>query len=139
MELTRNQMHHIIMTVIYNELVDFKFGNESFVRDVKEIIESLCEDDFDNVDPYVKDTAIISLQKYSEIVTAYIPYLKNWKWERLPLLTQSILLMSYTHFYFIEKVNKKVVINIAVDLAKKYIDDKQAKFINAILDNGVLK
>ena len=139
MELTRNQMHHIIMTVIYNELVDFKFGNESFVRDIKEIIEELCEDSFDNVNPYIKDTAIVSLQRYSEIVSAYIPYLKNWKWERLPLLTQSILLMSYTHYYFVERADKKVVINIAVDLAKKYIDDKQAKFINAILDKGVLQ
>ena len=127
------------MTVIYNELVDFKFGNESFVRDIKEIIEELCEDSFDNVNPYIKDTAIVSLQRYSEIVSAYIPYLKNWKWERLPLLTQSILLMSYTHYYFVERADKKVVINIAVDLAKKYIDDKQAKFINAILDKGVLQ
>ena len=46
--------------------------------------------------------------------------------------------MSYTHYKFIEKVDKKVVINVAVDLAKKYIDDKQAKFINGILDSGVL-
>ena len=98
----------------------------------------MCEEDYDKVDPYLKNTVMVSLQKYSEIVKAYIPYLKNWKWERLPLLTQAILLMSYTHFYFIEKVDKKVVINIAVNLAKKYIDDKQAKFINGILDGGVL-
>ena len=47
--------------------------------------------------------------------------------------------MSYTHYHYIEKVDKKIVINIAVTLAKKYIDDKQAKFINGILDNGVLE
>ena len=80
----------------------------------------------------------MSLKNYGEIKRAYEPYLKNWKWERLPLLTQAILLMSYTHYKYIEKVDKKVVINVAVELAKKYIDDKQAKFINAILDNGVL-
>ena len=72
-------------------------------------------------------------------MNAYIPHLRNWKWERLPLLTQAILLMSYAHYYYIEKVDKKIVINVAVDLAKKYIDDKQAKFINAILDSEVLK
>ena len=48
--------------------------------------------------------------------------------------------MSYTHFYYVEKgkVDKKVVINTAVELAKKYVEEKQAKFINAILEK-VLK
>jgi len=135
---TRNQQHTIIMTVIYNELIDFTFGDKTFVRDAKALISSLCEQEYDDVDSYVKDNVLIALQKYAEIVNAFTPYLKNWKWERLPLLTQAILLQSYTHFYYVEKVSKKIVINIAVNLAKKYIDDKQAKFINAILDAGVL-
>ena len=139
MEVSRNQQHYIIMTAIYNELTDFVFGKENEYRNASDIIASLCECDFQEVDPYIVDSVMVSLQKYGEIVAAYLPYLKNWKWERLPLLTQAILLMSYTHFYFIEKVDKKVVINIAVNLAKKYIDEKQAKFINAILDAGVLK
>lgn len=139
MEATsRNQAHVIVMTAIYNELVDFKFGDNNFVRDAKELISSLCEQDYEEVDPYIKDTVLISLAKYGEVVNAFMPYLRNWKWERLPVLTQAILLMSYVHFYYIEKVDKKVVVNIAVDLAKKYVDDKQAKFINAILDSGVL-
>lgn len=135
---SRNQAHVTVMTVIYNELIDFKFGQESFVRDAKEMIENLCECDYENVDPYIKNTVMTSLQKYGEIVNAYLPYLRNWKWDRLPTLTQAILLMSYTHYFYTEKVDKKVIVNVAVNLAKKYIDDKQAKFINAILDSGVL-
>ena len=42
--------------------------------------------------------------------------------------------MSYAHFYYVEKIDKRIVINVAVELAKKYIEEKQAKFINAILD-----
>lgn len=139
MALTRNQTHYVIMTAIYNELAAFNYGDSNSVREIKDILSGLCEEDFDSIDSYIKDTVLISLKKYGEIVRAYLPYLRNWKWERLPLLTQAILLMSYTHFYFVEKVEKKIVINIAVDLAKKYIDDKQAKFINGILDNGVLQ
>ena len=140
MALSRNQTHLVIMTVIYNELVDYSFSDgTNFSRSAQEMIcEMVGEPDYEKIDPFIKDMVMVSLQKYGEIVTAYTPYLRNWKWERLPLLTQAILLMSYTHFYFVEKVDKKVVINIAVDLAKKYIDDKQAKFINAILDGGVL-
>ena len=139
MDITRNQQHYIIMTVIYNELTDFTFGDQKVFRDARELIAGLCECDIKEVDPYIIDTVMVSLQKYGDIKNAFLPYLRNWTWERLPLLTQSILLMSYTHFYYIEKVDKKVVINVAVNLAKKYIDEKQAKFINGILDSGVLQ
>ena len=127
------------MTVIYNELTDFTFGEQKISRDARELIAELCECDYKDVDNYVIDTVMVSLQRYGDIKNAFIPYLRNWSWDRLPLLTQAILLMSYTHFYFIEKIDKKVVINVAVNLAKKYIDDKQAKFINGILDSGVLQ
>lgn len=138
MEISRNQQHFIIMTVIYNELTDFTFGEGKLVRNALELTASLCECEENEIDPYVRDTVLTSLKNYSEIRNAYTPYLKAWKWERLPLLTQSILLMSYAHYKYIEKVDKTVIINVAVELAKKYVDDKQAKFINAILDSGVL-
>ena len=134
MELSRNQEHFIIMTVIYNELTDFTFGEGKLVRSANEIISSMCSE----ASPFVIDSIMISLQKYGEIKNAYIPYLNKWKWERLPLLTQAILLMSYTHYKYLGPVDKNIVINIAVNLAKKYIDDKQAKFINGLLDSGVL-
>lgn len=135
---TRNQENTLIMMVVYNVLVDYKFGNNSFVRDVKTLICDIAGKEYDEVSDYVKDSVMVTCDKYGEIVNAFIPYLKNWEWNRLPTLTQSILICSYAHFYYIEKVDKKVIINIAVNLAKKFIDDKQAKFINAILDNGLL-
>ena len=139
MELSRNQQHYIIMVAIYNELTDFTYGEHQTNRSAEDIIASLCDCDIKDVPPFIIDSVMVSLSKYGEIKQAYAPYLKNWKWERLPLLTQAILLMSYTNFYFIEKTDKAVIINIAVELAKKYIDDKQAKFINGILDKGVLQ
>ena len=136
MALSRNQTHLVIMTVIYNELVDYSFSDGSnFSRSAQEMIcEMVGEPDYEKIDPFIKDMVMVSLQKYGEIVTAYTPYLRNWKWERLPLLTQAVLLMSYAHFYYVEKIDKRIVINTAVELAKKYIEEKQAKFINAILD-----
>jgi len=139
MPLTRNQEHYIIMTVIYDELDDFVYGDGKSVRDARELIEEVAEIPYEEVSDYVKDTIFLSLQKYGEIVKAYEPYLKDWKWSRLPSLTRAILLMSYTHFFYTEKVDKKVVISIAVDLAKKYVEDKQAKFINALLDKVLVK
>jgi len=138
MSLPRNQQHYIIMTIIYDELVDFSTNVSEMERDARELISEMCDQPYDEVDDFIKNVVILSLTKYGIIRDAYIPYLKSWKWERLPLLTQAILLMSYAHYYFVEKSDKRVVIDVAVNLAKKYIDIKQSHFINAILD-GVLK
>ena len=138
MDISRNKSHYIIMTVIYNELLDHSIGNEQYFRDANELIEEISETQFDEVDDFIKNSVALSLKNYGKALDAIKPLLVGWEWERIPLLTRAILIMSYTHFYFVEKVDKKVVINIALDLAKKYIDLKQTKFINAILD-GVLK
>ena len=133
-KISRNQEHFIIMTVIYDELADFKAGENQPFRDVNEIILEITDIPLADHSEYLQNTIANVLNHYGEIVNAFIPHLKNWKWERLPLLTQAVLLMSYAHFYYVEKVDKRIVINIAVELAKKYIEEKQAKFINAILD-----
>ena len=133
-KISRNQEHFIIMTVIYDELADFTAGKDQPFRDVNEIIMEITDIPLEKHSKYLQNTIANVLNHYGEIVNAYIPHLKNWKWDRLPLLTQSVLLMSYAHFYYVEKVDKRIVINIAVELAKKYIEEKQAKFINAILD-----
>jgi len=138
MSLPRNQQHYIIMTIIYDELVDFSTNVSEMERDARELISEMCDQPYDEVDDFIKNVIILSLTKYGIIRDAFVPYLKSWKWERLPLLTQAILLMSYAHYYFVEKSDKRVVIDVAVNLAKKYIDIKQSQFINAILD-GVLK
>ena len=133
-KISRNQEHFIIMTVIYDELADFKAGESQPFRDVNEIILEITDVPLAEHSEYLQNTIANVLNHYGEIVNVFIPHLKNWKWERLPLLTQAVLLMSYAHFYYVEKVDKRIVINIAVELAKKYIEEKQAKFINAILD-----
>lgn len=132
-KISRNQENYIIMTVIYDELTDFTSGNQTF-RDVNEIILQITDIPLAEHSAYVQNCIANVLTHYGEIVSAFQPYLRNWVWDRLPLLTRAVLLMSYAHFYYVEKIDKRIVINVAVDLAKKYIEEKQAKFINAILD-----
>lgn len=134
--ISRNQSHYFIMSAIYIELADFNFAKEETSRPAEEVIKDLLDEE-EEIPLFILDSVNLSLLHYADALKAITPYLKNWKWERIPLLSQAILLMSYTHFYYVEKdkVDKKVVINTAIDLAKKYVDEKQAKFINAILEN----
>ena len=124
------------MTVIYDELSDFVLGEGKGFRDARQLLADVAEMPYSEISPYVKNVVAYSLNNYGAIKDVFTPHLVKWKWERLPLLTQSILLMSYAHSK-VTNDDKVVIINIAVNLAKKYIEEKQAKFINAILD-GVL-
>ena len=133
-KISRNQENFIIMTVIYDELADFVAGSNQPFRDVNEIILEITDIPLKEHSAYVQNSIASVLSHYGEIVSAFQPHLRNWVWERLPLLTRAVLLMSYAHFYYVEKIDKRIVINVAVELAKKYIEEKQAKFINAILD-----
>ena len=132
-KISRNQENFIIMTVIYDELNDYVAGQDHF-RDVNEIILQITDIPLNEHSAYVQNSIANVLSHYGGIVSAFQPHLRNWVWERLPLLTRAVLLMSYAHFYYVEKIDKRIVINVAVELAKKYIEEKQAKFINAILD-----
>lgn len=138
MEINRNQQHYIIMTVIYDELNDFYLNGGKVFRDARDLTSELCEMPYEEVDDFIKSSIANSLQNYGTIVSEISKFLKGWTWERLPLLTRAIFMMSYAHFYYVEKIDKRIVINIAVDLAKKYTEPEQAKFIHAVLD-GVLK
>ena len=135
-KISRNQENFIIMTVIYDEIADQTSSRTNNFRDVNEIITGMTDEGltFEQHSAYVQNMISTTLNNYGAIVSAFEPHLRNWKWDRLQLLTRAVLLMSYAHFYYVEKIDKRIVINTAVELAKKYIEDKQAKFINAILD-----
>lgn len=135
MALSRNQQNYLIMTTIYMELNDFNYGDKSDPRSAKEILLGLLEEyNETSIPPFVEDMVNVSLLHYGEAVELFSAHLKDWKWERIPLLTQAILLMSYTHFKYIEPIDKAIVIDVAVRLTKEYVEEKQAKFVNAILD-----
>ena len=60
-------------------------------------------------------------------------YLENWDLDRLGKTDKAILrLGAYELIHY--DTPKVVVINEAVELAKKYSDDRVVKLINAVLD-----
>ena len=134
-EMSRNKQQFIVMTVIYNVLSDLEVNKNNIFIDPRTIISDLCECDYDDAPEYIKKLVYISLKNYGEIVNKVSPNLKGWRWVRLPLLSRAIIVMSYARYYFFgDKIDKRIVIDVAVNLAKKYIEEKQASFINALLD-----
>ena len=58
---------------------------------------------------------------------------ENWRFERLAAIDRAILRLAI-HELLLEKTPHKVVINEAVDLAKKFSGEDSGSFVNGILD-----
>ncbi|MBN1213719.1 MAG: transcription antitermination factor NusB [candidate division Zixibacteria bacterium] len=60
---------------------------------------------------------------------------KNWDIKRIAELDRIILRMAMVEMKFMPDIPEKVVLNEAIELAKKYSTGESPSFINGILDN----
>ena len=62
----------------------------------------------------------------------------KWQFSRLSPVDKSILRLAVYQFKFCPDIPPKVVINEAIELAKKFSTDKSPAFVNGVLD-AILK
>ena len=126
MKLTRTEAREKIMIILYQ--IDF-YIKDNISFDVEEVIKENLEMD----NKYVKDIVHGVLENLDEIDKIITKYLENWSLDRLGKTDRAILrLATYEMLYY--DTPEVVVINEAVELSKKYSDDKVVKLINAVLD-----
>ena len=126
MKLTRTQAREKIMIILYQ--IDF-YKKENISYDLEEVFKENLEID----NKYVRDIVNGVLENTDNIDKIINKYLENWNLNRLGKTDKAILrLGTYELLYF--DTPDVVAINEAVELAKKYSDDKVVKLINAVLD-----
>lgn len=128
--LSRNEEHELIMSCIYDALIYVNMNKEF---SVEEIMCSVFDVEFDEISMFAKEMVVKSLSHLNEIKNIFQEKMPKWSFDRINLVEQSILIMSYTHKQ-IENLDKSIIINIAVKLAKKFLDKDDYKFVNGILD-----
>ncbi len=74
---------------------------------------------------------------YQEINDFLASNLKGYTLDRLNKIDLAILILAIIELKYIKENPKEVIINEAVELAKKYSTEKSPKFINGILANIV--
>ena len=72
-------------------------------------------------------------EKIAEIDSAIADLSKGWKLSRMPGIDRSILRMAVYELRFMPKARPGIVINEAVELAKRFGTDESGRFINGIL------
>lgn len=141
-ELSRNQLNEKAAFALYDILTYQDMKEEA---NVEEIISSLLDVPYKECDIYLKSLVIATLRHLPEMVGIFNSNMNKWTFDRLNRLEQAILLVSYAHFFYVEDDEKKseadkgAVINTAVELSKTYLDAKDYKFVNAILDKLLVR
>ncbi len=126
--MTRRDKRDIIIKVIYQinllESIEEKYK-------VKDLIKEFIDSD----DLFIEDTIKGIVKNKKDLIDLINKYLSNkWSYDRIPMMDQSILLLSIYEMLYTDTPNK-VIIDEAIELSKLYSDDDMPKVINGVLDN----
>lgn len=127
--LSRSELREKAMTIIY-QISLYKKNKMEF--DVDSVIKENLEVD----NEFVKDLVYGVITSYDELGELANKYLKNWTIDRLDMTGASILRIALYEIKYMDTPDV-VVINEAVELAKKYSDDDVKNMINAVLDKVI--
>lgn len=122
----RSELREIIMKVIYQTYILENTKNE---YDVNSLIKEQIEVENDFINNCVE--GIIKNQK--EINKLANKYMNNWTIDRLNKVDKAILSLAIYELMYTDTPSV-VAINEAIELSKKYSEEKVTKMINGVLD-----
>ena len=122
--------------------MELLFSMELSKNTYEETIETFIEDyemDLKTIDvDYIKNVVKVVTDNLEDIDSRIVNALVNWKLDRVSKVNLIILRLAVGEMLFVDDVPGSVAINEAVELTKKYSDEKSTSFVNGVLDK-VLK
>ena len=125
--MNRSELRNIIIKVLY----------QVYIYESKKIpydLDNLIKEQLEITNNFVNDTLKGILKNQKEIEQKANKYMKDWTIDRISLVDKAILSLGIYELLYTETPDI-VSINEAVELSKKYSDEKVTKMINAVLDN----
>lgn len=126
MGVTRSELREKVMTILY-QISLYKTNK------IEYDIDKVIEDNIEIQNEFVKEMVYGVITYKDTLDRIANEYLSNWTIDRLDGVGQEILRMGIYEMKYTDTPDL-VVINEAVELAKKYSDDSVRKMINAVLD-----
>lgn len=108
----------------------------------KDTVEEAVETFVDNYEGNIKEIdltyvkrALIGIDNNKEAIDEAISLnLQNWKIDRISKVNLTILRLAVYEILFDENVPRNVAINEALEITRKYSDEKSVSFVNGVLD-----
>ena len=117
---------------VFGLLFETEFRNE---ESKEEIYDSSSDNRELPDDSYIKDTFFAVCEKRDEIDAVIGENAHGWKPERLGNVSRAILRLAVYELMFVPTIPYNVTINEAIELAKKFDDEKARPFINGVLNS----
>ena len=126
---TRSELREKIMIILYQIDINRK-------QNIDYSVEEIIRENLDIDNEFVRDIVYGVITYESDIIKEANKYMKDWSIERIDKTGAAILKMAIYELKFTD-TPPIVVINEAIELAKKYSDDDVRKMINAVLDKMI--
>ena len=118
--------------------MELLFGMTLSKDTVEEVVETFVENYEGNIKEidltYVKRALIGVENNKKAIDEAISSNLQNWKIDRISKVNLTILRLAAYEILFDENVPINVAINEALEITRRYSDEKSVSFINGVLD-----
>ena len=128
----RNTSRRLAMQAIYQSELSKTSIDEALTNLFEE--EKLTEETRE----FTKRLAEGALGKKDDLDRKIKEFSKNWEIGRISMINKAILMLAFYELLYEKDTPKAVVINEALELAKRYSDPESARFINGILDSAVV-
>ncbi len=118
----------------YNDFAVESLKRDGFIKTKEDVNKKKdIAEIFDFLSFIVKGT-LVNLEKIDEVIKKIS---KNWTIERMSRVDRNLLRLSIYEIIYEPETPKNVIINEAVEIAKKYGNDESPAFVNGILDAAV--
>ncbi|HEV3086682.1 MAG TPA: transcription antitermination factor NusB [Candidatus Elarobacter sp.] len=116
------------------------YGTEVGRRPAGEMLtELLARDESSEGRAFVRDLVMGTLENADESDALIGPLLEGWTLDRLPTIDRIILRMSVFELNHRKEIDSAVVINEAVELAKKFSTEDSGRYVNGVLARALGK
>jgi N utilization substance protein B len=110
------------------------YGTEVGKRTPDEMVsELLARSDSSENRMFVRDLVFGTLENEAESDALIAPTLEGWTLDRLPTIDRIVLRMSVFELRHRKETDPAVVINEAVELAKKFSTEDSGRYVNGVL------
>ena len=127
--MKRHEAREVAFIIIFEK----SFQNET---PLDEIIDSAAESEFFEVNQFVTRTVKNVFDHLPDIDGTIEQYLVGWSKERLSRVARAVLRLAVYEILYSD-VPDGVAINEAVEITKKYSEQKEAAYINGVLGSVV--
>lgn len=128
--MNRSRSREIAMEVIYQMDIHNTFDKEFADKMTKQYEEEIDQ-------KYIEEVIGLFIDQKAFVDNEISPLLKKWTMERISRIDLAILRLAVTELKLMPEIPDKVTVNEAINMSKKYVDEKSGKFINGLLKHFI--